>query len=121
MLMVSLAIGTAFAGSAPQSARSFKAEVLFRLTHPCPSTRQTRGECVGYVIDRIIPLACGGAEEPSNFQWQTISEAREKDRWERIGCRAGRKLVMPGGASYTEAFPLSEPAEPTKGQPLPLQ
>jgi hypothetical protein len=40
----------------------------------------------GYVIDHVIPLACGGADNPSNMQWQTIAGAKAKDRTERIGC-----------------------------------
>jgi len=36
----------------------------------------------GYVIDHIVPLARGGADTPANMQWQTIQEAKEKDRWE---------------------------------------
>jgi len=40
----------------------------------------------GYVIDHIIPLACGGADAPRNMQWQTIAAAKDKDRWERKGC-----------------------------------
>jgi len=41
----------------------------------------------GYVIDHIVPLACGGADAPSNMQWQTVADAKAKDRTERIGCR----------------------------------
>jgi hypothetical protein len=41
----------------------------------------------GYVIDHIIPLACGGADDPDNMQWQTTAEAKAKDKWERRGCR----------------------------------
>jgi hypothetical protein len=41
----------------------------------------------GYVVDHIKPLACGGPDDPSNMQWQTIDDAKEKDRWERAGCR----------------------------------
>lgn len=41
----------------------------------------------GYVIDHIIPLACGGADAPSNMQWQTVDQAKAKDRVERAGCR----------------------------------
>ena len=41
----------------------------------------------GYVIDHIVPLACGGADDSSNMQWQTIAEAKAKDKTERIGCR----------------------------------
>src|SRR5262245_46548535 len=41
----------------------------------------------GYVIDHIIPLACGGADAPSNMPWQTIAEAKAKDKTERTHCR----------------------------------
>jgi hypothetical protein len=38
-------------------------------------------------VDHITPLACGGADTPSNMQWQTIAAAKAKDRVERAGCR----------------------------------
>lgn len=41
----------------------------------------------GYVVDHVIALACGGSDSPENMQWQTIAEARAKDRLERRGCR----------------------------------
>jgi hypothetical protein len=37
----------------------------------------------GYVVDHIVPLECGGADVPSNMQWQTVQEAKIKDRSER--------------------------------------
>jgi hypothetical protein len=40
----------------------------------------------GYVVDHIVPLECGGADTPSNMQWQTVAEAKIKDRTER-NCR----------------------------------
>src|SRR5262245_46947059 len=40
----------------------------------------------GYVVDHIVPLECGGADVPSNMQWQTVQEAKIKDRTER-NCR----------------------------------
>ena len=36
----------------------------------------------GYVIDHIIALKRGGADEPNNMQWQTVEEAKAKDKWE---------------------------------------
>jgi len=40
----------------------------------------------GYVVDHVDPLECGGADAPSNMQWQTVAEAKIKDRTER-NCR----------------------------------
>jgi len=53
-----------------------------------PAARQTgypNGR-PGYVIDHIKPLACGGADAPSNMAWQTVAEGKAKDRVERRGC-----------------------------------
>ena len=36
----------------------------------------------GYVIDHIIPLKKGGCDCTGNMQWQTVADAREKDKWE---------------------------------------
>ena len=103
-----------------ESARPSNAEILFRLAHPCPATGQASGPCKGYVVDRVIPLLCGGAEEPANMQWQTLAQAKEKDRWEKIGCRKGRRLVLPGQSqSVTEAFALGEAPAPVERESLP--
>lgn len=40
----------------------------------------------GYVIDHVVPLECGGLDAPSNMQWQTIADAKIKDKTER-NCR----------------------------------
>jgi hypothetical protein len=37
----------------------------------------------GYVVDHIVPLASGGADAPSNMQWQTIADGKAKDKVER--------------------------------------
>jgi len=41
------------------------------------------------VIDHIVPIACHGADAPSNMQWQTISDAKAKGKgkWECTGYR----------------------------------
>jgi hypothetical protein len=41
----------------------------------------------GYIIDHILPLACGGVDAPSNMQWQTIAAGKAKDKSELVGCR----------------------------------
>jgi hypothetical protein len=66
--------------------RSPEAKHNFQHQHPCPSTRKTTGSCKGYVIDHITPLACGGADSPSNMQWQATAAAKAKDKTERVGC-----------------------------------
>jgi len=35
-----------------------------------------------YVVDHVQPLARGGADSPSNMQWQTRADAKAKDKWE---------------------------------------
>lgn len=119
--VATLAALVCFLASAAESRRPSNAEVLFRLANPCPGTGEVRGACAGYVIDRIIPIVCGGAEAPDNMQWQTLAEAKEKNRWELIGCRRGRRLVLPGeSTSVTESFPLGEAPGAVEVQPLPL-
>jgi hypothetical protein len=54
----------------------------FQRSNPCPSTGKKSGACPGYVIDHVRPLKRGGADSPSNMQWQTTAEARRKDRTE---------------------------------------
>lgn len=61
--------------------RSSHAKNEFRETHPCPSTGKTSGPCKGYVIDHVQALKHGGADTPSNMKWQTVAEAKAKDKW----------------------------------------
>lgn len=81
-LVLILAINPAIA----QSKRSYHAIKEFKLKNPCPANGRYKGRCEGYVIDHVKPLACGGLDTPKNMQWQTMQEARAKDRWERVGC-----------------------------------
>jgi 5-methylcytosine-specific restriction endonuclease McrA len=52
------------------------------MSNPCPATGRTSGACPGYVVDHIVPLKRGGADEPANMQWQTDADAKAKDRIE---------------------------------------
>jgi len=74
----------------PRIKRSPMARRQFESSHPCPSTGVRSGACPGYVVDHVVPLACGGADAPHNMQWQTKAAGKAKDRWERSGCKAGR-------------------------------
>ena len=53
------------------------------------STGYPRGR-PGYVVDHVVPLCAGGADAPSNMQWQTVEDAQVKDRQERATCAARR-------------------------------
>jgi hypothetical protein len=66
--------------------RSRAATEAFQRENPCPSTGRKTGGCPGYVKDHKIPLECGGADDPGNMQWQTVAEAKEKDKTESA-CR----------------------------------
>lgn len=70
--------------------RNSSARHAFQKSVPCPATGKAGRRCPGYVIDHIVPLACGGADSPSNMQWQTVAEAKAKDRWER-NCKASSR------------------------------
>jgi hypothetical protein len=66
--------------------RSAAARDAFKREQPCPSNGKSSGSCPGYVIDHLNPLECGGADDPSNMQWQTIAAGKAKDKTERL-CR----------------------------------
>jgi hypothetical protein len=40
----------------------------------------------GFVVDHVVPLACGGSDTPQNMAWQSVADAKAKDKWERKGC-----------------------------------
>lgn len=73
--------------------RSAAARLEFKREHPCPSTGQRRGSCPGYVIDHVQPLCVGGPDIPNNMQWQTLAEAKKKDRLEVALCRLRAKAL----------------------------
>ena len=47
-----------------------------------PSHGQNFQHLSGYVIDHIVALKRGGPDAPDNMQWQSIEEAKTKDRIE---------------------------------------
>jgi hypothetical protein len=62
--------------------RSASAKHAFEKSHPCPATSKSSGGCPGYVVDHVVPLKHGGADAPSNMQWQTREAAKAKDKTE---------------------------------------
>ena len=52
----------------------------------CPSTGLPAGACPGYRKDHIKPSTCRGPDAVWNFQWQTVTAAKAKDRWELRAC-----------------------------------
>jgi hypothetical protein len=69
--------------------RSSRAISDFRRSNPCPGTGSTKGACYGYEIDHRIPLAAGGRDNPSNMQWLTNQQHRDKTVYERRTCAYG--------------------------------
>lgn len=67
--------------------RSAKARTEFARQVACPETGMHKLPCKGYIIDHIKALACGGRDAPDNMQWQTVAEAKAKDKWERNECK----------------------------------
>jgi hypothetical protein len=66
--------------------RNPAARSAFEREHPCPANGRTRGSCPGYVVDHVRALECGGRDDPSNMQWQTVAEGTAKDKTEGL-CR----------------------------------
>ncbi len=83
--------------------RSQAAKNEFKRAYPCPANGNDFGSCPGYIIDHITPLACGGADESSNMQWQTAAASKEKDGWERKGCGAKAQQSTSGSHGAGDA------------------
>lgn len=95
--------------------RSAAARDAFKRLNVCPSTHLPSGSCHGFIIDHIIPLACGGPDDPSNMQWQTVAEAAAKDKVERIGCRATPVGRFLGSTALTSITTVPSPPDYTAG------
>ena len=79
------------AGVEAKTPRSAAAVLAFKRANPCPSTGLRRGKCPGHVVDHIEPLCARGPDRPGNMQWQTVADAKVKDRLERRRCRSGAR------------------------------
>lgn len=84
-LLFSLVLLALFSEDA--TARSASEVRAFKHEHPCPATGKSRGKCPGWVVDHIIPLCAGGADDPSNMQWQEKEASKVKDKEEWRTCR----------------------------------
>ncbi len=88
--------------------RSSAARSAFQREYLCPSTNLPNRSCPGYIIDHLVALACGGPDEPSNMQWQTIAAAALKDKIERVGCGlSSRVSSVDRPYSYAVIVPLT--------------
>ena len=91
-VLISMLLIGAFVDPADATDRDPAVRKAFQKSHPCPANRRTSGACPGYVVDHIKPLCAGGLDKVSNMQWQTVAEAKKKDRLERAECRNGNVL-----------------------------
>jgi hypothetical protein len=85
ILVLALTLFSPSAGA--ETHRDSHQRALFMKAHPCPANGNTRGRCLGYVVDHVRPLCAGGADHPENMQWQTVADAKKKDRLEALECR----------------------------------
>lgn len=89
MVKVTIIFIAACALSTGASARAHRSQTVrhaFVKQEACPSTGRHRLPCPGWVIDHVKALACGGLDAVENMQWQTVEDARAKDKWERKEC-----------------------------------
>ena len=54
----------------------------FRAHFPCPSTEKRTGACPGWVVDHVVALHHCGPDKSTNMAWQSVEDAKAKDRWE---------------------------------------
>jgi hypothetical protein len=77
--VVALCITTA---AEAKTLRSQTQKRHFAKANPCPLTGARTVSCKGYVIDHIVALCKGGVDHSNNMQWQTVVDAKIKDKTE---------------------------------------
>ena len=101
--------------------RSQVAKDDFKYSHPCPANGNNHGSCPGYVIDHVTALVCGGADAPSNMQWQSVAEGKAKDKWERKGCKVGSTVDHAYFRTSAHSGSGSSPTAVQEAVVLPIQ
>ncbi|WP_153110101.1 HNH endonuclease signature motif containing protein [Propionivibrio limicola] len=87
---ITIALLTTLATLASATERSSSQRAAFVRENHCPATGKPRGPCPGHVVDHVVPLCAGGDDAPSNMQWQTVEDAKQKDKDEWRTCRVLR-------------------------------
>ena len=90
VLSVAMVTSSGIPPAEAKQPRSSAARNAFVKTLPCPATGLAKLPCPGYVIDHVVPLCAGGLDQHVNMQWQTVEDAKAKDRDERRMCGAKR-------------------------------
>ncbi len=73
----------------PEPKQDPRQQALFLKRHPCPAGKKQAG-CPGYVVAYVKPLCAGGADRWTNMHWQTVAEARKKEREAQKLCKGKR-------------------------------
>jgi len=88
LLLLAVLVLNAAAWSQSNSAlRDPKQAAAFKRAHACPATGKIQRSCPGYVVDHIMPLCAGGADDPANMMWMAVEDGRKKDAVEMKLCR----------------------------------
>lgn len=62
--------------------RSQSVRRAFVKLQACPATGLHKLPCKGWIIDHRVALCVGGRDAVDNLQWQTVADAKAKDKWE---------------------------------------
>lgn len=86
--LIGLSAAVLMMASCGAEARDAKQVYAFRKVHACPATGKLGfATCPGWIVDHIVPLCWGGADNPENMQWQEKAASYKKDVFERAACR----------------------------------